>query len=295
MRRLELAVLAWLLASPLSAHADSRPTLLAEHEPGAPPVTLELGAGWYTDSEGGSSLHAFPFMLGGALRLNEHVELELDWPFVYFTSSGGGGDGYDTFRTGNPLFAGYYVHPFSRGYARIGFGLGIPLATLDLQPSGTFDSLASALRELLPYAVASGTLGYGDFWLYAPERLSLVVPIQFELDRDGLLLGGELAPAVLIPIDPQFDPDVEVVFQLAPLIGARVGPVSLGTRLQLVWLASADVDDDAQLSLVPFVQGKVGSAGFLYARFVLPLDEPIGVLGDGDALWGLHLGGGGSF
>jgi len=295
MRRFELAVLTWLLASPLLAHADSRPTLLAEHEPGAPPVTLELAAGWYTDSNGGTSLHAFPIVPGGALRVNEHVELELDWPLVYFTSSAGGGDGFDAFRSGNPFLAGYYVHPFTHGYARLGFGLGLPLASVNLPSPGSLSALGEALKEVMPLAIASGSLGFWDFWLYSPERLSLVFPIQFELDRDGLLLGGELAPAILIPTDPQFSPKVEVTFQLAPLIGARVGPVSLGTRLQLVWLATSDVADKAQLSLVPFVQGQVGRSGFLYARFVLPLDEPLGVFGDGDALWGLHLGGGGSF
>lgn len=184
--------------------------------------------------------------------MHEHVELELDWPFTYVTTSNEGGGGFDAFRSGNPFLAGYYVHP--------------------LEP-----------------------LGFWDFWLYSPERLGLVVPIQFELDRDGLLLGGELATAVLVPIDPQFAPETEVTFQLAPMIGARLGQVSLGTRVQLVWLATADSEDEAQLALVPFVQAKLGRSGFLHGRFVLPLDEPIGILGDGDFVWGLHLGGGASF
>lgn len=296
MRRLDLAATAiFVLASPLAAHADSRPTLLPDHQPDSPPVTLELGAGFYHDSEGGVSLTGFPFVAGGAVRVHEHVELELDLPFVYLSVSAESGDGDDAFRSGNPLLAGYYVHPLANGYARIGFGLGIPLASVDLPAPGSLAALGEAIREVMPYAIATGSLGYWDFWLFAPERLGLVLPIQLELDHDGLLLGGELTNAVLIPIDPQYSPDTEVMLQLAPMIGARAGQLALGARLQLVWQATADVEDGAQLALVPFVQGQLGRSGFLHARFVLPLDEPIGVLGDGDALWGLHVGGGASF
>ena len=90
-----------------------------------------------------------------------------------------------------------------------------------------------------------------------------------------------------------------MILQLAGMIGGRIDNVSVGTRLQVVWLATEDGGDNAQLALVPFVQADFSDNGFLSARLVLNLDEPLGVFGDGTGLlskvWGLHLGGGTRF
>jgi hypothetical protein len=63
--------------------------------------------------------------------------------------------------------------------------------------------------------------------------------------------------------------------------------------LQMVWIATSEADN-AQLALVPFVQGDF-DGGFVYLRFLINLDEPFGVFGDGADVWGIFAGGGGRF
>ena len=84
--------------------------------------------------------------------------------------------------------------------------------------------------------------------------------------------------------------------QAAGSIGARIEKVAAGLRPQVVFTPTGGGSDWAQVSLVPFVQGELDEFAFAYARFVLNLDEPLGVFRDsGDGVWGLHVGGGGRF
>jgi hypothetical protein len=140
--------------------------------------------------------------------------------------------------------------------------------------------------------------GLWDIWKYAVDRLSLVIPGQFERRSGALLYGGDAALAVLIDTSDA-NRAAELVVQLAGMIGARIDDVSLGTRLQVVWFVTEHNTDNAQLALVPFVQADFSDGGFVYARFVLNLDDPFGVFGNGTGLltkvWGLHVGGGARF
>jgi hypothetical protein len=138
--------------------------------------------------------------------------------------------------------------------------------------------------------------GQWDAWLYAPSRFTLAFPLQVEHRSDALLVGADLGIGAMFTTDEETAPDHEVVLQAAGLLGAALDSAQLGFRLQVVFAATSDSDDKAQVAFVPFVQGQLGRSAFLYARFVMNLDEPLGVFRDGEGwVWGLHLGGGGRF
>lgn len=282
-----------LLAASLPQHAraEERPTLLEDHRPGARPAAIELGLGWYTDSDMGSSIHVLRPTLGARVAVSNSAELTLDWPFAFAIVSPAMGDGDSSFRTGNPVAAIYYMKRSDVGYYRIGGAIAPPLAHI----SGSNDSLLTAAAA---YAGASAMNGLWNIWQYEVDRLSLVLPGQFERRSGHLIYGGDFGLGVLVDTGDA-NRDAEVVLQLAGMLGGRVDNVSFGTRLQVVWLATQGGGDNAQLALVPFVQADFSDNGFLFARFVLNLDEPLGVFGDGVGLWskvwGLHIGGGTRF
>jgi hypothetical protein len=63
----------------------------------------------------------------------------------------------------------------------------------------------------------------------------------------------------------------------------------------VVWAATSDADDNAQVAFVPFVQSDF-DGGFAYLRFLINLDEPFGVFGDGGAdVWAIFIGAGARF
>jgi hypothetical protein len=285
-----IGVMLLAVSVPLHVRAEERPTLLADHRPGSKPAAVELGLGWFTDSEGGASIHVLRPTLGGRVAISEHAELTLDWPFAFAGVSPDMGSGDSSFRTGNPVANLYYMHRSDAGYYRIGGGIAAPLAHLDAG--------AGLGAAFVAYTGAIAMNGLWNIWQYAVDRLSLVVPGQFERRSGHLLYGGDFGLGVLVDTGDA-NRDAEVVLQFAGMIGARIDNVSLGTRLQVVWLATQDAGDNAQLALVPFVQADFSDSGFLYARFVLNLDEPLGVFGDGTGLlskvWGLHVGAGARF
>jgi hypothetical protein len=292
MKHVTWVALVLLAASmPLLARAEERPTLLEDHRPGSRAGAVELGLGWFTDSDMGSSIHVLRPTLGGRIAFSNSAELTLDWPFAFAILSPAIGDSDSSFRTGNPVAAVYYMRRSDAGYYRIGGAIAPPLAHI----SGS-DAFGAA--AFIAYAGASAMNGLWNIWQYSVDRLSLVIPGQFERRSGHLIYGGDLGLGILIDTGDA-NRDAEVVLQLAGMIGGRVDNVSLGTRLQVVWLATQDGGDNAQLALVPFVQADFSDNGFLFMRFVLNLDEPLGVFGDRAGLlgkvWGLHIGGGTRF
>lgn len=280
-----IAALSW----PSLVHAE-RPSLIDDYEPGKQTNVLELETGWYFD-DNGQDLHVLTPAARLKTALSEHAELEIDWPSVLTDVSGGPSD-YTRFLSGNPLLAGYLVKPFehedARGYMRIGLGIAPPV--IDVDP-GT-----DLVRDITAFSAALATRGWWDAWSYAPDTLSVVVPAQWEtLVGGALLIGGDAAAGLLFPTDDRIDDDTDLTLQAAGTLGYRSGPLTVGGKLQGVWLATTD-GDNAQLAAVPFVQADVArGAGFVYSRFVLNLDEPLGVFGDGADVWGLYAGGGARF
>ena len=276
------ALMLWVCGAVGAAHAERRPSLLPDHAADAPPGVIELDVGFYQDGD----LLGVPFSLGGAYRVSDQAELELEWPLAFAD-----GGPVSSFRSGNPFAALYYFDRLSGGgYVRVGGGLGLPVASVDT------GNLTDALDDALPLGVAGGTEGMWDLWLYSPNRVSLAIPLQVEHKSGKLLVGTDVAVGVLFTTDKQVNPDHDVVVQLAGLIGAAFQDAQLGVKLQTVVFATSNAADKAQLALVPFVQGQINRSSLLYARFVMNLDKPLGVFGDSDSFyWGLHVGGGGRF
>lgn len=276
-KRVVSMVILGVLLSSAGARAESRPSLLGDYLGDARSDAVELELGWFFDSELGDSVHALAPVLSARVSIADNFDLELDWPFAFVSASAEYGG--DQFRSGNPLLAGYYVSRQPDGYMRVGFGLAPPIASAD----GRID--------VLPLAMGVALRGFWDSWLYVPETLSLVFPFQIERRNNGVIFGADTALAALIPTGDSDEANVAV--QLAGLVGGTTGPVSAGIRLQLAWLPTSD-GDNAQVALVPFVQGDF-SAGFAYLRFLINLDEPFGVFGEGADVWMLAIGGGARF
>jgi hypothetical protein len=278
--RLTWAAALCALLSPATVLAESRPTMLADYM-GTRTSAIEAELGWYTDSQGSATLHVLAPVLSARIAAGDSMDIELDWPFGFASSSSELGDGVDEFRSGNPFLAGYYVSRQQNGYLRVGLGIAPPLASAD------------DLDDILPLAMPTAMRGMWDAWLYVPEHLTLAVPFQIESRSGGLLLGADTAAAVLIPTGDNEGADTDLSIQLAGLVGGKRDAVSGGVRLQLVWVPTSDADN-AQVAFVPFVQGDF-DAGFVYLRFLVNLDEPFGVFGDGADVWAIFAGGGGRF
>jgi hypothetical protein len=264
------------LLSPAVALAESRPTLLGDYR-GPRSSAIEVELGWYMDSEDTETLHALAPTLGARVSATGELDFELDWPFGFATVSSDVADGDSEFHSGNPFLAGYYVSRMQSGYLRVGFGFAPPLVD-----AGGFPAI------IIPMLMR----GLWDSWMYAPEHLGLVIPFQIESHSDGLLIGADSAAAALIATGDS-DDESDFVLQLAGLVGGKHDTLSAGVRLQVVWISTSD-DDNAQVAFAPFVQSDF-DGGFGYLRFLINLDEPYGVFGDGADIWGIFVGAGARF
>jgi hypothetical protein len=291
LKHLACVVVALLVgAVPRIASAEGRPTLLADHDPNGKAAAIDLSLGWYTDSQNGVSAHVLAPTLGGRVRLSQNAELTLDWPLAFVMVSPAIGSSQSSFRTGNPVITAFYMRARQDAYFRIGGGVALPLAHIGGNP-GPLGTSA------LAYAGAAGMNGLWNMWQYAVDRFTLVLPAELETRSGPLVLGGDFGLGVLV-YTGSGSADPQAVFQLAGMLGARIDNVTLGGKLQVVWLATQG-GDNAQLALVPFVQADFSGGGFLYARFVMNLDEPLGVFGHNRGLfgkmWGLFIGAGTRF
>ncbi|MFI5308771.1 MAG: hypothetical protein ACHQ53_15545 [Polyangiales bacterium] len=258
--RIGLITIAIGSSVPERARAEGRPTQLADHKPEAKDTALELELGLF--ARGGAF---FTPHIDVRYAPSAHAELTFEWPIQIALASGAG------VASGNPSAALYYMKRGQDGYFRIGGGFGLPLAPRD--------QLALPMN------------GMRDAWTYWPKALSFLVPAQLEIQRGALVLGGDFAGGAMIPVGTGTGA-TQIALQIAGLIGGRIRKVTLGTRLQGAWLPKVP-GDNAQVALVPFVQGDFSDGGFLYARFTLNLDKPYGLFGNGaEGVWGLFIGGG---
>lgn len=266
------------------ARAEGRPTLLADHQPNAPKAALELELGYRFYSNDVGSAHFLTPALNFRYAFSQHAELTLDWPMAFAASDPKVGNGDSSFKSGNPNGLLYYVGHFNNGYFRVGGGVALPVAR------------ANSSAAAIAYVGALAMNGLYDSWRYLPDTLSLIAPFRIEVRNAVLVLGGEAALGIMIPTRGQ-NRDTDLELEFAPWLGARIDNVTLGARLQLAWIATQD-GDNAQLAVVPFVQGDFSGGGFFYGRLLLNLDEPLG-FGAGstafDKVWALFLGGGARF
>ena len=203
------------------------------------------------------------------------VEVEAMLPFGMFF-----GDESPT-ALGNPFLSGSYLYTGPDLRARVGLGLAFPVADAD------------SLDEVFALAVAFAVRGMQDAWLWAPDALTIASFGRVEFDAsDAFTLTLDAALAELVPVRDRDEADT--IVQATPGFAVRAGDVfSAGLRATVVAVPTSDASDVAQFSVEPFVRANFGP-GFVSARFIYNIDEPLGPSFD-DGAWGAGLGGGVAF
>lgn len=239
---------------------------------GAGPATRAWGEFGFTSQEDDGT--ALWLLAGAGVRLGSALELEAILPIGYW-----GGDNGDVLIgnvgaspgqssasqgawVGNPyLGANLLLAPGAALRIRVGAGIALPVVGNDG---------AGSLVKALPIVGA----GFQDpeFWL--PEAVSVVLRGRVEVDLEqGLVLAADLATIGAVPTwQPVSDlaelhRPIVVYLQPAAEIGCFTQPDTLvGLRIP-VSLATA-VDTDPHVSLVPFVEQRLGD-GFVGVRLTL--------------------------
>jgi hypothetical protein len=231
-------------------------------------------------------------ILHGGLSIGSERSLTLDWGFTFVDFSDGGDDESRS-EIGNPFVALHQSVNLGLVEVSGGFGVALPLANL---PKDN-DDQAFARAALVSTASARGLW---DLWLWAPETLSLAVPLSAEMDLVLLDVSAEFTPALLIPTgDEVDDQDSEFIVQMAVDAAMSAGLVQFGARLQAVWSPTGDdesfvPDDETQVSIVPYAIVSLGPA-FVSGSVTLNLTDPVGSSFDDDGIWMLSVSGGLSF
>lgn len=290
--RLGRVVLFACLSVTTGALAQGRPIGLHERA-GGRDHAIELELDVSIASEDGPGEATYTTILPkvyGSFGLTDNLELEVTIPTVFEDYSPDDGnaladaEGDSTLLLANPYFALFYADRRLRSVARIGFGITLPV----LDPDELIDGVATVM--------AVGTRGFMDMWLYLPERLSLVVPGQLQARVSSFVVGVDAALAAMIPTGDNDNAETELAVQAGALFGIALGDATLGLRLQVGSIPTADAGDNAQASLMPFVQADLDGGAFIHGGVLVNLDDPYGVAGDNSVgLWALRVGGGGRF
>jgi hypothetical protein len=279
------------LFAPPRAAAQGRPIGLAERKGGREhAVELEFDFSSITFEPPVPTVQEITYTtllpkVYGSFGLTDTLELEAQLTTIYADYSPEEGEGDSTFELANPYVALFYAKRTDRSVARIGGGVALPV--LDVE-----DYLMAPFQ-------GAATRGLMDMWIYTPEALSLVVPVQLQVRATMLVLGIDAALALMISTGGgglEDDDDVEVPVQAGALVGAALGDVTLGLRLQVASILTTD-GDNTQISTMPFIQADLDGGGFIHGGLLVNLDEPLGVLGDDNMfeVWALRAGGGARF
>ena len=241
---------------------------------------LGLGVGVYTGDSLSADTAVLSPVLEGRFKLSGRTRLDLQVPFV--AVDGGSLAGQDTtrFRLANPYLGVSYGFDFDVRKLGIGGGLSLPAARLG-------DGVAR-IDAAGDYNAASLSRGNYRRWLWAPEALSLVVPLEAEIDLPLVTLRGDAAYALMISTGD--GSETESVAQIGAEGLVNLAFLGLGVRAQAVWQPNQD-GDNAQVSLGPLAEI---NAGPFYARslFVFNIDGPGGRSFSDAAFWGLDLAAG---
>ncbi|MBI5542443.1 MAG: hypothetical protein HY901_01030 [Deltaproteobacteria bacterium] len=204
--------------------------------------------------------------LRAAYGLSKRWRLRGEWGFVSAAQGSEGEHGWTQLESGNLLLG-----LDSRGGAgalrwRLGAGLTAPLAHLE----GEHDPHGRSA-----YGDASMLQGLWDLWLWAPDRIGLVVPAGAVIKGDRYRLGLEAGAAMLVPVRETLGTSVDALTQariVAALHSAET--FEAGAQLQSVLIATQP-SDGWQTAIAPFVRLQLGPVE-LGARLLLPIDAPLG-------------------
>lgn len=253
----------------------------------------ELGFHTQGDSQasGGSRIETsrtfVSFLLGGGYKVSEAVELELMLPLAFTdfsrtATSGVADDDRDEsgFGVGNLHLGANWLK--AAGGVRLKLG-----AALEGGPWTSNPSAASA-AALFGGSALNATHELG---LWGPERFSIVTPSRVEFG-DDFVVSADFALGLHLSTGGA---DSEISVQFDPGVAYYVArDALLGVRLPIAAVPTGGSGDNAQIALEPFARVGIGD-GFVNLRLTMNLDEPLGFAFDTGKIWGLHVGGGGSF
>jgi hypothetical protein len=318
---LAAAALAWpvVLAASLG-HAQRTPSglaLLGDRTPeGVTEITaasdplqaelaMELGYGLMS-TEGGS-VHVLTPTVAARWAPDRALILGVDWPWslAMVRTDGGAATRYDV-RSGNPTVSAMLARALDRAYYALGIEVSVPLAprgagirVTGSEANAQHAAAAAAgvapsddLAGSLNLAAAARSTGLTRVHRYTRDQVTLVAPLRLEIESDGLIMGAELRlPVAIATSETQGD---DFFPSIAFMLAVQAPPFVWGVRPQMVWLLTENGawDDEAQFSLVPFVQFEAPRRGFAYAQALVNLDEPLGIFGGGERAWGLTAGAG---
>lgn len=228
------------------------------------------------------------FLLGGGYKVSDAVELELMLPLAFAdysrTATSGVADddrGESGFGVGNLHLGANWLKAAGRVRLKLG-------AALEYGPWTSGDPSAASTTALFGGSAMNATHELG---LWAPDRFSIVTPSRVEFG-DDFVVSADFALGLHLSTG---EADAEISVQLDPGVGYYVSrDALLGLRLPIAAVPTGGSGDNAQIALEPFVRVDVGD-GFLNLRLTMNLDEPNGFAFDEGKIWGLHVGGGGSF
>lgn len=244
----------------------------------------EVGLGWTEEDDDGTNVSVVSPRFA-ALYWFEGVPLGLaaEWGFVRASSSGPVLDDSYTY-SGNPYVSGHFNLEALIGMVDLGVGVATPVRSAPDDPDDPNSAIAATATE-----AALAIRGWEDFWLWLPDRLSLVVPARLALDLP--LVAAAVDGAFAMMFGTADNQDNEVGVQLGIEAALNLGPVDLGVRGQRVWFPG-ESGDNSQYSFGPYARANFGVV-FAQGRMVWNVDSPAGTsFVDDGAYWGLHFGGG---
>lgn len=182
-------------------------------------------------------------LIDGTFNISERLQLRLALPLTNISQ---GDDGTNRFQFGNPYMAGYWRGSGGPLKFRLGVGVALPGAQVP-------DDADRVLAEE-SYFAAAAMRGLKDQWLWTPGRLSLVVPLDAELNLGLMTFRADAAWAYMISVEREDTSETLAQFGGEALV--HLGPVGLGVRGQTVWMPA--LGGQTQTSVAPLAELDIG-------------------------------------
>ncbi len=214
-------------------------------------------------------------LVDGEYLYGKNWRLSGKWGFISEIQTSDTSSGWKEFKTGNPLLVVDRRQKLSLVDWSVGLGLAAPLAALD----GEHDR-----HGRTAYAMAAALFGLRDLWLWAPDRLGIVIPASAIMRRDWYELALDSSFGALIPLRNTMESsgsDLITQFRFTALVMDKF--LKAGTHIQTVGFLATSVEH-WQSAIAPFVGIDIGRVGF-NIETLFPLDAPLA----NQNLWSLHL------
>jgi hypothetical protein len=178
----------------------------------------------------------------------------------------------------NPWLGGYYIVNLEVAKLEVGAGLSLPVLSLSDSSVTDFAAEAAMLQTAL-----SGR-GAWNSWMYLPKATTVVVPARLSVGLLGLV---GVAAEGAVAINHRGDVSASLPGAMTTISGGNdfiyqvAGEAYLGLgfepglRVQWVHIPTASVDNNIQVSVIPFVRVGFGPA-HAEAAFLYNVTNPYG-------------------